>query len=307
MSMKEVSQEQDMLSYEGLFSKPWQDSDAVLIVEEKELHVHSKILSIASPYFEKMFNGNFKESQSKRVTLKGKSFDLIEQMLKIIYPNVDAEFEFNTKLCDSCYPEANNKKIQSCEDCTLAEGLNSLCAKCVNPGTELCPKCKNYFFKSEEGRSQHFECLRNLSKLRDEYIISSLERIVDAEVLSMSKSLAGCTIEYTMELLELADHLQHQESADLCIQNLTSRLSSYGTCTDDGGNIRNVTFEKNISPKSKNKLKGLIMKKRFEQVEKEIELLEQKGDQSKTTTQKSFGISFGSPAPAFHSSEINHR
>ena len=73
-------------SVEGPFSKPWQNSDVVLVVEEKELHVHLMILSLASPVFETMFNGSFKESQTKRVTLGGKSFDLIEQMLRVIYP-----------------------------------------------------------------------------------------------------------------------------------------------------------------------------------------------------------------------------
>uniref|UniRef100_A0A7M5VDI8 BTB domain-containing protein n=1 Tax=Clytia hemisphaerica TaxID=252671 RepID=A0A7M5VDI8_9CNID len=84
----------------GPFSKAWQNSDAVLVVEEKELHVHSMILSLASPYFDKMFNGSFKESQTKRVTLEGKSFELIEQMLKIIYPNFGCEIggELENKL-----------------------------------------------------------------------------------------------------------------------------------------------------------------------------------------------------------------
>ena len=95
MSEKELTEEeviQEDVPKEGLFSKPWQNSDVVLVVEEKELHVHSNILSIASPYFDKMFNGNFKESQTKRVTMEGKSLDLIEQMLKIIYPNMESEF-----------------------------------------------------------------------------------------------------------------------------------------------------------------------------------------------------------------------
>ena len=82
----------DRVVYKGPFSQPWQNSDAVLVVEEKELHVHSNILSNTSPYFDKMFNGNFKESQTKRVTLEGKSFDAIEQMLKIIYPRMNADF-----------------------------------------------------------------------------------------------------------------------------------------------------------------------------------------------------------------------
>ena len=71
---------------ESIFSKPWQSSDGVLVVERKELHVHSNILSISSQYFEKIFNGNFKESCTKRVTLEGKKYKLIENMFRIIYP-----------------------------------------------------------------------------------------------------------------------------------------------------------------------------------------------------------------------------
>ena len=71
------------------FSKTWQNSDAVLIVEERELHVHSMILSLSSQYFDKMFNGNFVEATTKRVTLPVKSYELIELMLRCIYPNVN--------------------------------------------------------------------------------------------------------------------------------------------------------------------------------------------------------------------------
>ena len=70
----------------SMFSKPWKGSDAVLIVEEKELHVHTSILSCASKYFEKMFHGNFKEASTKRVTVEGKSFEVVEHMLKLVYP-----------------------------------------------------------------------------------------------------------------------------------------------------------------------------------------------------------------------------
>ena len=72
---------------ESKFSKPWKGSDAVLVVEDKELHVHTTVLSLASPVFEAMFSGRFKEAETKRVTLEGKSYDLIEHMLKIVYPS----------------------------------------------------------------------------------------------------------------------------------------------------------------------------------------------------------------------------
>ena len=71
---------------DSMFSSQWKGSDAVLIVEDKELHVHTQTLSLASPVFEKMFNGSFKEAQTKKVNLEGKSYELIEHLLKIIYP-----------------------------------------------------------------------------------------------------------------------------------------------------------------------------------------------------------------------------
>ena len=71
---------------DSMFSRPWRNSDAVLIVESKEMHVHSMVLSLASEYFQKMFNGNFKEAETKRIILKGKPYELIDHMLRLIYP-----------------------------------------------------------------------------------------------------------------------------------------------------------------------------------------------------------------------------
>lgn len=68
------------------FSKPWEDSDAVLIVEEKKLHVHSNILSFFSPVFKSMFNSGFRESKTKTVDMKDKNYDDVVNLLKMIYP-----------------------------------------------------------------------------------------------------------------------------------------------------------------------------------------------------------------------------
>ena len=67
------------------FAKPWKGSDGILVVEDKELHVHTQTLSLASPVFKAMFSGSFKEAETKRVTLEGKSYDSIEHMLKLVY------------------------------------------------------------------------------------------------------------------------------------------------------------------------------------------------------------------------------
>ena len=74
---------------EARFTKPWKNSDVVLVVEDKEIHVHSTTLSMVSPVFEAMFNGNFKESQTRRVVLEGKPYDTFLYMLRMIYPFED--------------------------------------------------------------------------------------------------------------------------------------------------------------------------------------------------------------------------
>ena len=71
------------------FTEPWKNSDVVLVVEDKEIHVHSTTLSMVSPVFEAMFNGSFKEAQTKRVVLEGKSYDAFLYMLRMIYPFED--------------------------------------------------------------------------------------------------------------------------------------------------------------------------------------------------------------------------
>ena len=67
------------------FSSEWNNSDQILVVQERNLHVHRCILSIWSPVFDRMFNGHFKETTSQRVELKGKIHSEVEEMLKVMY------------------------------------------------------------------------------------------------------------------------------------------------------------------------------------------------------------------------------
>ncbi|XP_066920286.1 uncharacterized protein [Clytia hemisphaerica] len=291
MSKEELAAKEvigDVEQEKGPFSKAWQSSDAVLVVEEKELHVHSMILSLASPYFDKMFNGSFKESQTKRVTLEGKSYESVEQMITIIYPNMDSKFEFKTKLCNVCYPKAGNKRISPCGDCSEAKGINSLCTRCVTSQAELCPKCKNYYKKADEGRSQHFESLRSLFKLSEEYMVPTLSSIVENEVLSMSKSLEGSSNEYVMELLELADGLNFKESTDLCIKFLISRINTYAFGDAKRETLlRDLIKHEKIMFKTRNKLLGMMAQKKIGEVEEKMrQQLENENKRHRTSYSK---------------------
>ena len=72
---------------ENVFISPWSGSDMVLVVEYQELHVHKCILTMQSPVFKAMFDGHFKEASQDKITLKEKSFQLMVQFLKVLYPS----------------------------------------------------------------------------------------------------------------------------------------------------------------------------------------------------------------------------
>ena len=68
------------------FSKPWQFSDVVLVVEGDRFHVHRNILGMWSEVFTTMFTSEFKEKTARDVPLPGKISSQIKEMLLVIYP-----------------------------------------------------------------------------------------------------------------------------------------------------------------------------------------------------------------------------
>ena len=66
------------------FSKPWQFSDVVLVVEEDRFHVHRNILGMWSEVFTTMFTAEFKEKTARDVPLPGKKSSHIKEMLLVI-------------------------------------------------------------------------------------------------------------------------------------------------------------------------------------------------------------------------------
>jgi hypothetical protein len=70
----------------NIFSQPWNDSDVVLVVEDKEFHVHRSILTLQSEVFKVMFKGNFEDATKDRIELKGDKYEAMLQFLKLLYP-----------------------------------------------------------------------------------------------------------------------------------------------------------------------------------------------------------------------------
>ena len=82
-NVQEVIQENEK---DKVFSKPWDDSDVVLVVEGKEFHVHRWMLSLQSPVFKAMFKGNFKDSTQDKIELKDDKHEAMLLFLKLLYP-----------------------------------------------------------------------------------------------------------------------------------------------------------------------------------------------------------------------------
>ena len=71
----------------NVFASPWNDSDMVLVVEDRELHVHKWILTSQSPVFKVMFDGHFRKAGQDKITLKEKNFQSMVQFMKLLYPS----------------------------------------------------------------------------------------------------------------------------------------------------------------------------------------------------------------------------
>ena len=68
------------------FSKPWTYADITFVVEEKRIYACKMILSMWSPVFEAMFSDNFKEKNAKEISLPGKQYDDVLEMMKVLHP-----------------------------------------------------------------------------------------------------------------------------------------------------------------------------------------------------------------------------
>lgn len=84
------------------FSEPWEDSDLVLVVEQEKFHVHRLILSMNSPVFKAMFNGQFKEATSSEIPLPGKKANEILDFLQhIYYQHIQEPVEITSRFLSS--------------------------------------------------------------------------------------------------------------------------------------------------------------------------------------------------------------
>lgn len=75
-------------SQESFGSRLWKarrHTDATLKCGASEVHVHKDVLSTASPVFERMWSGNYKEAGEGQVDISDVPFDVVEAMVQFMY------------------------------------------------------------------------------------------------------------------------------------------------------------------------------------------------------------------------------
>ncbi|PIC14813.1 hypothetical protein B9Z55_026993 [Caenorhabditis nigoni] len=72
--------------YESTFTKT-DKTDAILVVQDKKLHVNKAILSYYSDYFNTLFNSDFKEKSMPEIEIKDVEFEEFATLLSMTQPN----------------------------------------------------------------------------------------------------------------------------------------------------------------------------------------------------------------------------
>ena len=119
---------------DNVFSVPWGNSDVVLIVEGEGFHVHRWMLSLQSPVFSGMFNGNFKDSSQEKIELKDDKHEAMLPFLKLLYPP--------NMLKDDGKPsvEINNENILSIVELADKYEAKNILTQCLTSVKHLQPE-----------------------------------------------------------------------------------------------------------------------------------------------------------------------
>jgi hypothetical protein len=117
LSPSVVSPQEYFTDGSGIVNK---ETDVVLVVDNDKFYCHRLILSLASPVFTRMFDGEFREHYDREIKLEGKKSKIILELLKYIYPQFQCSIN-NDNLDD----------FLLLADEYMIENLKELCQCCL--------------------------------------------------------------------------------------------------------------------------------------------------------------------------------
>ena len=207
------------------FSQPWKPSDLVLLVEGRKLQVHRDILALSSPVFSRMLEGDFKEKTAQEISLPGKRFHEMREMLLVIYPTTQKsvneincyfllalahEYQVSTVIekCKRCLLEALKSKQGSCIlDMLFVAQLYSL----ENVLDECIKKTEDLSF-GEMKRHPKYGQIEPLSQRK---MIELRLLNVEAENQRLKSLVGGAKSEWENIVCSIGWHVSREGSADI--------------------------------------------------------------------------------------------
>lgn len=193
------------------FSRHWDFSDVVLLVEGIRFHVHRSILAMWSPVFSRMFTADFKEKTAQTLPLPEKKASEIREMLLVIYPTSakqidESNYYFLLNLADEYMMKS---LVEKCEEylinCLKWPRRSSLCLDLLDIAQK---------YKLEKLQMVCIDKARNLSfwRLKEDSMyskmsLSNFQQIVEGMIQQLESE-----IQQLRQRLDAADgkvrHLQ---------------------------------------------------------------------------------------------------
>ena len=156
------------------FSRHWDFSDVVLLVEGIRFHAHRSILAMWSPVFSRMFTADFKEKTAQTLPLPEKKASEIREMLLVIYPTSakqidESNYYFLLNLADEYMMKS---LVEKCEEYLI---------NCLKWPRQSCLLCLDLLdiaqkYKLEKLQMVCIDKARNLSfwKLKEDSMYSKI-------------------------------------------------------------------------------------------------------------------------------------
>lgn len=216
------------------YSKPWELSDVILLVEGQQFHVHRAILAMSSPVFSRMFSGDFKEKNAGEIPLPGKKADEIREMLLAIYPTSwKSVNENNCYFLIALAQEYQMKKLtEKCEGYLLKavkkkQGVHVL---------ETLAVAQSYALERVVVECINITQSVSLKELKDHEMYEQIEPLSQRKIIELQLQKVEMEIKRLKGLA--GEALQHWESV---VSSLGNHIRS--RCRRQSGIVRRPTVE----------------------------------------------------------------
>ena len=226
-----------------VFSKPWDLSDCVLLVESSTFHVHRNILMMWSDVFKRMFTAEFREKASKEVELPGKKANEIQEMLLMIYPTSSKQIDrSNFLFLLSLGREYMMAKLtEKCEDYLIRCLENPEPNISFNFPTYSCYLCLEFLDIAQEYGLERLqvvctEKIQNISfyELRnhetyEKISLPNYRKIFEGKIKKMEEQLNGKVQELNAKKNEVLRGEQAHKNKIQDLESANKRLKSYAS------------------------------------------------------------------------------